>query len=94
MDKKFQQTIKMSTHGVPIAQLRIRVVGGIQLVTMQTWMACIWKEKNKSYAEGIKWSKWKGYYYSLKGVTIMVRREYNIEYKQINAYYEAGSFHI
>jgi ficolin len=30
------------------------------------------KGKNKSYAEGIKWSKWKGYYYSLKGVTIMV----------------------
>jgi hypothetical protein len=34
--QKFQQKIKTSTHGVPIVQRRIKVLGGIQVVTVQT----------------------------------------------------------
>jgi hypothetical protein len=43
-DKHFQQKIKSSTHQVPIVQRRIKVLGGMQVVTVQTWMACTRKE--------------------------------------------------
>ena len=51
------------------------------------------KRKSTSNVGGIDgWYHWKGTNYSLKGTTMMARREQNIEYKQINAYYEAASF--
>ena len=31
--------------------------------------------KHKTYGIGIEWNGWKGFYYSLKGTTMMVRRE-------------------
>ena len=33
------------------------------------------KGKLNSYGEGVNWYYWKGYDYSLKGTTMMVRRE-------------------
>ena len=33
------------------------------------------KRKHKSSYEGVNWHHWKGSYYSLKGTTMMVRRE-------------------
>jgi hypothetical protein len=33
------------------------------------------KGNNTLYGQGVIWYHWKGYYYSLKGTTMMVRRE-------------------
>ena len=44
MDENFQQKIETSTEIVEIVQRRLKVVGGMVIVTMQTWMACTWKE--------------------------------------------------
>ena len=44
MDDNFQQKIKTLTHGVEVVHRSIKVVGGMVNVTMQTWMACTWKE--------------------------------------------------
>ena len=38
------------------------------------------KGNNTLYGKGVIWYHWKGYYYSLKGTTMMVRREQNIDY--------------
>ena len=52
MDTNFQQKIKTSTHGNPIVQKRVKVPGGIEVVTMQTWMACTWKGNISHMAMG------------------------------------------
>jgi hypothetical protein len=33
------------------------------------------KGKHKSDGDGVNWYYWKGHYYSMKGTTMMVRRE-------------------
>ena len=40
----FTAKIKTSTHPVRIVQRRINVLCGMQVVTVQTWMACTRKE--------------------------------------------------
>ena len=38
------------------------------------------KGSNTLHGKGVIWYHWKGHYYSLKGTTMMVRREQNIDY--------------
>jgi hypothetical protein len=52
MDENVQQKIKTSTQEVEIVHRRIKVVGGMVIVSMQTWMACTWKENISRLAMG------------------------------------------
>ena len=38
------------------------------------------KGNHTLFGNGVIWYHWKGHYYSLKGTTMMVRREQNIDY--------------
>ena len=66
--------IKIMTIGeVTTVPVSSKEPGGTTLVTKSNLNGLYRRGRHSSYADGVNWSRWKGFYYSLKRTEMKVR---------------------